>query len=155
METSPELLRSKQAETSIGRVTLIFLVALAILLVLCLVFAWMTRDAMQHLPSTNNKGSTGNSRNTLVDQSPWQTAQALAALAVTAEENEFAREAERLADHEVDQAFAAALREATISAQHRSLTGDALALSQRVDQLQQLVTQDQATLQQLTSQSSA
>ena len=84
-------------------------------------------------------------KKTIVDLSPWQTAQMLAALAVTAEETEFAREAEHLADHEVDQAFAAALRQATIQAQHRNLTGDALALSKRVDQLQQLVNQDQAT----------
>ena len=39
--------------------------------------------------------------------------QTLAALAVSAEERELAREAERLADHEVDQAFAQALRQAS------------------------------------------
>jgi small-conductance mechanosensitive channel len=156
MENSPLPARVEQSESLIGRLTGLFLVSLGILLILCLVLSWATRDAMQHLPSTNNQGATGsaNPRNTLVDQSPWQTAQALAPLAVTAEENQFAREAERLADHEVDQAFAAALREATARAEHRTLTGDALTLSQEVNELQGLVAQDQATLQQLLSQGS-
>ena len=73
---------------------------------------------------------------------------ALAPLAVTAEEKEFARDAERLADHDVDQAFASALRQATLQAQHITLTGDALALSQKIAQLQQLIKQDQAQVEQ-------
>ena len=71
---------------------------------------------------------------------------------MTAEETEYARDAERLADHEVDQAFASQLRQATLQAQHITLTGDALALSQRVAQLQQLIAQDQAQVQSITSQ---
>ena len=61
-----------------------------------------------------------NSQKTLVDLRPWQTAEALAPLAVTAEETEYAHEAERLADHEVDQAFASALRQASraVAASH-------------------------------------
>jgi hypothetical protein len=62
-----------------------------------------------------------------VDLRPWQTAHALAGLAITAEEKEFAIQAERFADHEVDQAFASALRQANM--EQRSLTGEALALS--------------------------
>jgi small-conductance mechanosensitive channel len=151
MENPPLPSRGHEEEVIFGRVTWIFLGALAILLAVCLAFEWTTRDAMQHLPSTSNQGAAArNPRNTLVDQTPWQTAQALAPLAVTAEENQLAREAERLADHEVDQAFAAALREATMRAQQRKLSGDALALSQRITQLQQLVAQDQAAVQQLT-----
>ena len=46
--------------------------------------------------------SSGAGRNTLVDLRPWQTAQSLAALAVTAEETEYARAAERNADHYPD-----------------------------------------------------
>jgi small-conductance mechanosensitive channel len=49
----------------------------------------------------------------LVDSQPLLTAQRLAALATTPEEQEFARNALRLADHEVDMAFAAALHQAT------------------------------------------
>jgi len=118
-----------------------------------MVFEWLTRDAMRSVPKLRGNSKGGVS---LVDQSPWQTAQALAPLAVSAEEIRYAREAERLADHAVDQAFAAALRGATLKAQSRTLTGEALALSQKVTQLQQSVAQDQALVKQLAAaQSSA
>ncbi len=131
---------------------------LIVLLILCVSFAWTTRDAMLNLPFIGTHGKppvlTG-AKKTVVDLTPWQTAQALAPLAVTAEETEYAREAQRLADHEVDQAFASALRLATIQNQNRTLTGDALALSRKVDQLQKLVDQDQALVRQLTAKSSS
>ncbi len=92
---------------------------------------------------------TPSGQQTLVDLRPWQTAQALAALAVSTEEKEHAREAERLADHEVDQAFAAALRQADTSSQ--PLTAAAMALKQKVVDLQQTVKSDQALLQQATA----
>ena len=137
-----------------GRVSLIVLLAMAALLVLCLAFSWTTRDSMAHLSflsGQRNVRSVEKSQTTLVDLRPWQTAEALAPLAVTAEETEDAHEAERLADHEVDQAFASALRQASAQAQHRILTGDALALSQRVKQLQQLIKEDQALVNSLTA----
>jgi small-conductance mechanosensitive channel len=127
---------------------------MAALLVLCLAFSWTTRDSMAHLSFLSGQGnvrSVEKSQTTLVDLRPWQTAEALAPLAVTAEETEDAHEAERLADHEVDQAFASALRQASAQAQHRILTGDALALSQRVKQLQQLIKEDQALVNSLTA----
>jgi hypothetical protein len=108
---------------------------------------------MAHLPFLAGEGKArahDDNQKTIVDLRPWQTAQALAPLAVSAEENEFARDAERLADHEVDQAFAAALRQATLQTQHRTLTGEALALSQKVAELQQLVKEDQALVNSLT-----
>jgi small-conductance mechanosensitive channel len=135
------------------RASLIFLFAMVALLVLCLIFSWTTRDAMANLPFLARNGNTlGLVRGpkTLVDLRPWQTAEALAPLAITAEEKEYAREAERLADHEVDQAFASALRQASVQARHRSLTGEALALAQKVEQLEQLVKQDQALVKSLT-----
>src|SRR5262245_2624569 len=49
----------------------------------------------------------------LVDDQPLVTAHRLSTLAVTPEEQEFARNALRVADHEVDMAFAAALHKAT------------------------------------------
>jgi small-conductance mechanosensitive channel len=134
------------------------LVVLLVLLVLCVVFSWNTRDAMANLPFLSGHGETGESAGnpkTLVDLRPWQTSQALAPLAVTAEETELARQAERLADHEVDQAFASALRQANLKAQHRTFTGEALALSQKVAQLKQLVSQDQAQVDSLTSSTSS
>jgi small-conductance mechanosensitive channel len=109
---------------------------------------------MAHLPflQAQAKGlaPVGNQK-TLVDLRPWQTAQALAPLAVTAEETSYARDAVRLADHEVEQAFDSALRQASNAAQHRVLTGEALDLSQKVAKLQQLVAQDQALVDSFTS----
>jgi small-conductance mechanosensitive channel len=49
----------------------------------------------------------------LVDDQPLLTAQKLAGLAATPEEQELAKNALRVADHEVDMAFAAALHQAT------------------------------------------
>src|SRR5215469_12504375 len=51
-------------------------------------------------------------QNQLVDQSPLQTAHVMAALAASTEEQRFAQEALRLGDHEVDLAFADAVRDA-------------------------------------------
>ena len=119
----------------------------SVLLVLCLVGAWLTRGSMTHLPFLRGKGAAG--QNTLVDQRPWQTIESLAPLAVSAEEQSLAHEAERLADHEVDQAFAFALRQAAF--QTRTLTGDALAIQQKVAQLQALVKEDQAHVDTLTA----
>ena len=84
-----------------------------LVLLFCMVFIWTTRGAMANFSFLHQDGATSGTigeQKTLVDQSPWKTAQALAPLAVSVEETEFARSAERLAGHEVDQAFAAALR---------------------------------------------
>jgi small-conductance mechanosensitive channel len=133
---------------------IVILLVLSLLLVACLVFSWTTRDAMANLPFIGHKSGSGrdSGKKTIVDLRPWQTAQALAPLAVTTEEKEFARNAERLADHEVDQAFASSLRQATLQAQHITLKGEALALSQKVAQLQQLIKQDQEQVQSITAQ---
>lgn len=132
------------------------LIALAVLIalfVLCVAFSWTTRDSMALLPFLNSRGKAArlaDNNKTLVDLRPWKTAEALAALAVTAEENEYAQQAEHLADHEVDQVFATALRQANLKAQHRTFTGQALVLAQKVEQLKQLVAQDQAQVDSLT-----
>lgn len=131
----------------IGKTRLIVVASLSALLIACLAFIWITRGTMANLPAFGQQ--TAPESKTLVDLSPWQTAQALAAMAVTAEENEFAHDAERLADHEVDQAFASALRQAKLDSEHRSLKGNALTLSQKVTQLNQAVAQDQTLVNQL------
>jgi len=119
----------------------------AALLLLCLAATWWTRGVMTHMPFLSGKG--GDALNTLVDQRPWQTIESLAPLAVSAEEQSLAREAERLADHEVDQSFALALRQASFH--NRTLTGDALAMQQRVTQLQANVKDDQVRVDSLTA----
>ncbi len=109
---------------------------------------------MANLSFLNRRaGASAAGTSGLVDQSPWQTAAALAPLAVSSEEQELAREAERLADHEVDQAFATALRLAAL--QSRAVTGPAVELQQRLTELQGLVKEDQARVDDLTAQIAA
>ncbi len=125
-------------------------VSLAVV-VLCLAGSFMTRGVMEHLSFLHGQKAGWNAAPRpygIVDQRPWQTAQTLAALAVSAEELELAREAERLADHEVDQAFAQSLRQA--SAETRELTGEALTLQHRVTELQEMVKGDQQRVAALT-----
>src|SRR3984885_4254230 len=119
----------------------------AVLLVLCIAALWWTRDSMAHLPS--RQGRRGAAAHTLVDQRPWGTIAALAPPPASAEEQALAREAERLADHDVDQAFALALRQASL--QSRTLSGEALAAQQKVAQLQALAKEDQAKVDDLTA----
>jgi small-conductance mechanosensitive channel len=136
-----------------GHTRVLVLFVLLGLLALCIVLSWTTRGAMANLAARRSQG--GPAGKALVDLSPWQTAQTLAALAVTSEEYEYAHQAEHLADHEVDQAFAAALRAAQLKTRRQVLTGDALTLSQRVAQLQQEVAQDHTLADQLKAKSSA
>lgn len=126
----------------LGKTRLLLTLGMLAVLVVCLAFAWSTRDAMAHLPFLEGRGEAP------VDLRPWQTAQALAGLAVSAEETGFAREAERLADHEVDQAFASALRQA--GTQPRSLKGEALVLSKKLERIKGIVKEDQARVRSLT-----
>lgn len=129
----------------LNRATVIPLLVLTVVLIACLTFAWITRDSMAHLPFLKQQASKP-----LVDLTAWQTAHVLASLAVTAEEVGYAREAERLADHDADQAFASALRQ---SATHQRVpTGDALDLFKKVAELKQTVRDDEATVQKLTAQ---
>ena len=134
----------------LSRGRLISLFILSGLLVVCFTFSWTTRDAMAHLSFLKGQQSQpGSEQTTVVNLHPWQIAQALAPLAVSKEEEEYAHEAERLADHEVNQAFATSLRQA--STQRLSPTGEALELSQKVAQLQQAVKEDQNQVHTLTS----
>jgi small-conductance mechanosensitive channel len=141
----------------LGRARVLSLLVLLGLLTVCLAVSWSTRDAMAHLPFLKGQKTqpdlASSSQTTIVDLHPWQIAQALAPLAVSSEEVEYAHEAERLADHEVNQAFAAALRQA--GAQRVEPTGEALELSQKVTQLQEMAKEDQARVRSLTPAASA
>ena len=83
----------------------------------------------------------------LVDQRPLQTARRDGALAYTQEEKDLARQAEKIADHEVDLAFFDAFRAAQESPQ--ALTPELKQLTDRKNRLQQAVQEDQANVDQL------
>jgi small-conductance mechanosensitive channel len=123
-----------------------------IVLVVALGGAFLTRGVMAYLPFLQaRKGNWTGAYVPLgvVDQRPWQTAATLAALAQSAEERKFARDAERLADHEVDQAFSQALRQASLA--KPNLSGKALALQQRVTELQETIKNDEARIAALSA----
>ena len=128
-----------------GRVLLIGVPAAV--LVACLAGSFATRGAMSELSFL--RAGQGAVTTGLVDQRPFQAAQALAAMAVSAEEQQLAREAERLADHEVDQAFAQALRQAEMTT--RQLSGQALETQKKMQTLAGLVKEDQARVDAVTA----
>src|SRR6266496_6278628 len=129
-------------------IVLIMLIVLAV----TLAGAFMTRGVMEYLPFLQaRKGNWTGAYIPLgvVDQRPWQTAATLAALAQSAEERKIARDAERLADHEVDQAFSQSLRQASLA--KPNLSGKALALQQRVTELQETIKNDEAQIASLSA----
>lgn len=150
MSASTPLNGAARRTRIVGKRRFAVLAALVVVLGLCLIASWITRGTMVQLAFLRAQDESGGK--SLVSTRPWQTAQALAATASTYQAGQYAREAEHLADHEVDQAFAAALRSADLQMRHRVLTGRALALSQRVTQLQQEIAQDQITVQHLKAQ---
>src|SRR6267378_4117444 len=83
-----------------------------------------------------------------VDMHQMQTAMALAPLAVSAEEQERARDALRLADHEVDMEFAAALREAT--SQPVPSTPEIRAILERISKAKKSVAEIDAGVARIT-----
>src|SRR5438552_4316154 len=134
----------------------VIVLIMVVVLAVTLTGAFMTRGVMAYLPFLQaRKGNWTGAYVPLgvVDQRPWQTAATLAVLAQSAEERKLARDAERLADHEVDQAFSQSLRQASL-AQPR-LSDKALALQKRVNELQETVRNDEARIAALSAAAAA
>ena len=135
-----------------NRASIVIVLVMLIVLAGTLAGAFLTRGVMADLPFLQaRKGNWTGAYvpSGVVDQRPWQTAATLAALAQSTEEKELAREAERLADHEVDQAFSQSLRQASL--EKPNLSGQALALQQRVTELQETIKNDQARIVSLSA----
>jgi small-conductance mechanosensitive channel len=109
--------------------------ALCVLLVAGFAALFLTRDSRSVAVRTASR------RAPLVDEQPIQTARRMAALASTREEQRFAQQALRLADHAVDLGFAEATREATL--QQSSRTPEAKELFARVSRAEAQVKSDQ------------
>src|SRR6185503_5585209 len=134
------------------RTRMVTLLTMLIVLAATLAGTLLTRGVMADLPFLQaRKGDWTGAYVApgIVDQRPWQTAVTLAALAQSAEEKDLAREAERLADHEVDQAFSQSLRQASLD--KPKLSVKALALQQRVTELQETVKNDEARVAALSA----
>src|SRR5205085_6759232 len=121
-------------------------VALAGLLVACAAAWYMTRD------STSNRGAAApratTSQTPLIDDQLLKTARRLVSLADTTEEQSFAREALRLSDHELDQAFATGLREAIAASAPAS--GPLKQLADTIAQMKARIAATKARIAQLT-----
>jgi small-conductance mechanosensitive channel len=126
-------------------------VILAVLLLGCLVAVFLTRDAATG-PAPPRKPAASN-QPSAVDSSLLQTANQIAALAETADEQNQGLEALHLADHELDQAFATALRQA--ASYRPPATGPLRELHDRISQLQAQIAADQDHIAQLTKQTSS
>ncbi|MGB2900636.1 MAG: mechanosensitive ion channel domain-containing protein [Candidatus Acidiferrum sp.] len=101
-------------------------------------------------PTINTEAAYGGAaQGPIVDQTPLLTAQRLAQMPTTAEELPFAQEALRLGDHDMDLAFAAAVRDAQ---EHPPLlSAEAKEIEARLQQSERAVEADKAEITRLTA----
>src|SRR5215471_13664638 len=125
---------------------------LAALLLACLAGWYFTRDTASS--STNAKRPASSSPTLPVDGRLLQSARQMAAAADTTDEQALAGEALRLADHELDQAFASALREAAASSPPAS-KGPLKTLTDRISQLEKRVAVEKSRIAKLTQEAAA
>jgi small-conductance mechanosensitive channel len=126
--------------------------ALAALLLVCVVAWYFTRDAASNYLAVKKPGASG--QTLPVDQRLLQSARQMASTAETPDEQALAGEALRLADHELDQAFASALREAVATGAPVP-NGPLKALTDRITQLKKRVAMEQARIAKLTQDAAA
>jgi len=113
--------------------------AIALLLAACVAAAWLTRDAAPNRASAQAS---------VVDRRMLDTARQVSGLAETPAEADLARQAARLADHELDQAFASAVREAASFKPPAS--GPVQQLTERLAQARARETADEARIAKLS-----
>jgi small-conductance mechanosensitive channel len=101
-------------------------------------------------PAKNAKTAfDGAAQAPIVDQTPLLTAQRLSQMPTSAEEKPFAEEALRLGDHEMDLAFAAAVRDAE---EHPPvLSAEAKKIQARLQQAEKAIEADKAEVARLTA----
>ena len=121
-------------------------VILAILLAACLFTYYSTRDSAKPAAPTKKSAAADQP---LVDTSLMQTALSLAPLAATPDEQAQAHEAWRLADHELDLTFAAALREAEATEAALPANGPLRPLRDRIASLKDRVNADKKRVEAL------
>src|SRR5712692_10554884 len=119
---------------------------LAVLLVAGLVGSYVTRDASS--TGAGVKKPAASSQTLPIDEPLLAVARQMASAADTSEEQPLALEALRLADHELDLAFATALREATQPSAPAS--GPLKQLADRVTQLKARIITGQENIAKLT-----
>ena len=127
------------------------LIALGLIFLATIAGLFLTRGALLRIRSERTHARQ--SDQTIVDQEPARQANRLAAQASTPEEQLYAADAQRLAEHTVDLAFNAALQAEAVRAEN--LTGQAAVLDQRMDALTAKVKADKTTLAAATAKADA
>ncbi|HXB75207.1 MAG TPA: mechanosensitive ion channel domain-containing protein [Candidatus Acidoferrales bacterium] len=121
-------------------------IGLTVVLLACLGAVYLTRDTSG--TGAPSKPAAARSQAVNIDQSLLQTAYRLAPLAETRDEQNLAGAAERLADHDLDQAFESALREA--AAAKPPASGPIQQLTVRVTRAKGRIATDQNRVAKLT-----
>lgn len=122
---------------------------LFVLLLGCLLAVYLTRDANSSAPVPKAANTTAV---VALDMQLLQTANRMAALAETSDEQDQARQATHLADHELDQAFETALRQA---AAYRPPPGPLRDLASDIAQLRGDIAADRDRIAQLTKENAS
>src|SRR3974377_829933 len=127
-------------------------IAAVVIVLLVLATAWGIWRTTQDSTDTGagGKGGTKGHAQTLVDQRPLKRAQRLAQQATTHDEKPLAQEALRLADYDVDLAFAEAIRDARLHPP--PLSPDAKADKARLDKAQKVLQAEQERAKTLAEQ---
>jgi small-conductance mechanosensitive channel len=118
---------------------------LAVLLVAAGIAWWQTSPPS---PKTIARRAAAVTSAALVDETAYTTAQRVAQLATSPQEQPFVQTALRVADHELALAFTAALRD--VEAHPPQLSPEALKIQDRLQKSQQLLDADQQRVTQLT-----
>ena len=125
----------------------VFVIVLAVVLAAVGFGVWRTRPTPP--PAAQNTRRSAIDRNFTVDQTSLVTAQRLVRMPTTAEERSFADDALRIADQEMDLAFAQAVRRA--SSQPAAKSPEITALSDQLQQALRAAAADQARVTDLTA----
>jgi small-conductance mechanosensitive channel len=123
-------------------------ISLAVLLLITVLAWWQTNPkTAAGAPGQTTRPAT--STPDLVDQSSYATAQRLSSLATGTQELRLAQSALRITDHELDLAFAMALRQ--LEAHPPALSGPASQIQARLEKTQQQFDADQKRVKQLSA----
>jgi len=115
-------------------------IVLTVLIAASLYLYWISREP-ESVRQARAAAKANRASKSLVDQTSLKTAQQLAPLAATYRERDLAKQALTLADREVDAAFDAALREATLNPP--PLSPEAKAIQDRIKKDEKLLNTDQ------------
>ena len=125
------------------------IVPIALVLLLAAAVYGLIRTAQPASAPRSNGKAPGTAQASTVDQTPILTAQKLAKMPTTEEELPFAQEALRIADHEMDLAYAAAERE--LEAHPPALSAEAKEIQARLKQAEDVLDADNALVEKLTA----